>query len=316
MGSVRPNLSKACQKTKLCAFFIKGSCPKSGSCNFAHGEAELKCPPNLQRTRLCPAVIAGVKCSKMATCKFAHSAEELRQHDMKNNEALKAANVPSAGVSLCDVASVPSAAYWNHSVEETYPAGSYPCAPQHPYNRTCVPIMNMALGLTAAAGMGMAAGPALGLTTALTGVGVAVAHAPGVWFPREDSCVNMPECAASSDVMSQRSTDDGSEETCGEHPKSGSSGSQTPSTSDASLQLCQLEVCARAKEAKLKAVDQRVANDHASPLHVPSGIHVVVRNTFLHVEEESKQDVSSPPEGTVCRRSHSLPRGFRSYKQS
>mmetsp|Transcript_105679 Transcript_105679/g.297239 ORF Transcript_105679/g.297239 Transcript_105679/m.297239 type:complete len:372 (+) Transcript_105679:126-1241(+) len=74
----RPNLSRACRKTKLCVFHLRGMCHREGSCDFAHGQAELLAPPDLQHTRLCPSLASNGACHRGSECKFAHSEAELK----------------------------------------------------------------------------------------------------------------------------------------------------------------------------------------------------------------------------------------------
>mmetsp|Transcript_137121 Transcript_137121/g.382416 ORF Transcript_137121/g.382416 Transcript_137121/m.382416 type:complete len:198 (-) Transcript_137121:11-604(-) len=71
-------LVRACHKTKLCRFNLRGLCNKGEACNFAHGEEERKPLPDLSRTRLCPTLISTGDCSDLKVCPFAHSREELR----------------------------------------------------------------------------------------------------------------------------------------------------------------------------------------------------------------------------------------------
>lgn len=66
------------KKTKLCTYFFEqGGCQLGDRCGFAHGVHELNQAPDLQKTRLCEAFIAG-DCEKMFNCSFAHGEEELR----------------------------------------------------------------------------------------------------------------------------------------------------------------------------------------------------------------------------------------------
>eukprot|EP00418_Pyrodinium_bahamense_P078526 CAMPEP_0179066692 /NCGR_PEP_ID=MMETSP0796-20121207/29105_1 /TAXON_ID=73915 /ORGANISM="Pyrodinium bahamense, Strain pbaha01" /LENGTH=88 /DNA_ID=CAMNT_0020763699 /DNA_START=69 /DNA_END=332 /DNA_ORIENTATION=+ len=71
-------LARACRKTKLCKFHLKGRCNKGETCNFAHSEEEMKPLPDFYRTRLCPTLINTGVCSDLKACPFAHSRKELR----------------------------------------------------------------------------------------------------------------------------------------------------------------------------------------------------------------------------------------------
>jgi len=72
-------------KTKLCNFFLAGTCPRSGEeCSFAHGEEELQ--PGRRKTRLCQ-FFEGGACSKGEDCSFAHGEHELQTFDAGLDEA-------------------------------------------------------------------------------------------------------------------------------------------------------------------------------------------------------------------------------------
>lgn len=83
----RPNLSQACRKTKLCAYYLQGFCPNGADCGFAHGEHEMVLPPNLHGTKLCPMLHLG-GCTRR-DCKFAHSDYELRDFAMATPKAME-----------------------------------------------------------------------------------------------------------------------------------------------------------------------------------------------------------------------------------
>lgn len=63
-------------KTKMCAFFERGRCA-SAQCRYAHAAAELRSPPNLQKTKLCRAFLQG-NCLDGEGCVFAHGDHDLR----------------------------------------------------------------------------------------------------------------------------------------------------------------------------------------------------------------------------------------------
>lgn len=71
-------LGAACQKTKLCAFFLHGECPKGNECTFAHGREELRAMPDLSRTKPCPRMLKVGWCSLGHMCSYAHYEGELR----------------------------------------------------------------------------------------------------------------------------------------------------------------------------------------------------------------------------------------------
>jgi len=64
-------------KTKMCKFFILGTCAKGTDCRFAHFREELSELPDLCRTKLCKALIRSGQCLDRS-CRYAHSKEELR----------------------------------------------------------------------------------------------------------------------------------------------------------------------------------------------------------------------------------------------
>jgi len=106
-----PQIAEQFHKTKMCKFFLKGTCAKGSNCSYAHSEESLKESPNLAKTRLCQNFMneacfdpecrfahgnhelcstSGVyktvlcrwsstgKCKDGAACRFAHTSEELR----------------------------------------------------------------------------------------------------------------------------------------------------------------------------------------------------------------------------------------------
>merc|ERR1719428_367889 len=65
-------------KTKLCVFAPHGLCSRGASCHYAHGEAELRKPPDFSKTSICPKLIRGEVCND-ANCTYTHHAEELKE---------------------------------------------------------------------------------------------------------------------------------------------------------------------------------------------------------------------------------------------
>jgi hypothetical protein len=80
----RPDLSKKLQgqlhKTRMCAYWAKGTCNHGDDCAFAHTESEIQVMPNLSKTRMCEAFQQG-KCTD-SNCTFAHNEEELRPTEL------------------------------------------------------------------------------------------------------------------------------------------------------------------------------------------------------------------------------------------
>ncbi|KAF8822572.1 zinc finger (CCCH type) motif-containing protein [Cardiosporidium cionae] len=71
-----PIVSIQMMKTKICADFQNGKCSRGDGCPYAHGDSEIRPLPDLRKTKMCTAHIAG-RCTK-ENCRFAHSKEELR----------------------------------------------------------------------------------------------------------------------------------------------------------------------------------------------------------------------------------------------
>lgn len=98
------------QKTKICTFFQEGRCARGSSCTYAHGDSELKAPPDLQKTRICKAWTQG-KCSD-DQCTFAHGEHQLRStnaimdskggDEAKDRAALTNGAVPKDGAAPTD----------------------------------------------------------------------------------------------------------------------------------------------------------------------------------------------------------------------
>lgn len=67
-------------KTRKCRFHGLGQCSRGALCTFAHSGRDLRQAPDLSRTKVCPAVLAGGEgsCSDV-TCKYAHSREDRRK---------------------------------------------------------------------------------------------------------------------------------------------------------------------------------------------------------------------------------------------
>lgn len=103
-GRSRPNLSKVCQKTKICSFYLRGLCTRNEACTFAHDESELQAKPDLRCTKPCPELLSTGCCSR-AGCTFAHSDAEMRRLDI---EAPDASGTEHEHVQPHGMSSVPS----------------------------------------------------------------------------------------------------------------------------------------------------------------------------------------------------------------
>jgi len=65
------------RKTQLCPQFQRGHCARGATCNFAHGQHELRTKPNLAKTRMCPNIQQSGECT-IPNCKYAHDIKELK----------------------------------------------------------------------------------------------------------------------------------------------------------------------------------------------------------------------------------------------
>jgi len=66
------------KKSQLCHYHFAGKCKSGTACPFAHDASELSEAPDLTKTSMCKAFIAG-NCDKSSDeCKFAHGEEDLR----------------------------------------------------------------------------------------------------------------------------------------------------------------------------------------------------------------------------------------------
>lgn len=83
------------RKTQLCTKFAQGKCTNK-KCTYAHGEAELKDPPNFKK-KICKWHAKG-HCKNGASCGFAHDIRELRAEAPVKPELMKIA--PPPGLTL------------------------------------------------------------------------------------------------------------------------------------------------------------------------------------------------------------------------
>jgi len=68
--------NKDLQKTKLCVYHLEGKCGLGSSCKFAHHVSEVQTGPDLTKTQLCAKFAEG-KCTNK-NCTYAHGQAELR----------------------------------------------------------------------------------------------------------------------------------------------------------------------------------------------------------------------------------------------
>mmetsp|Transcript_50074 Transcript_50074/g.93708 ORF Transcript_50074/g.93708 Transcript_50074/m.93708 type:complete len:217 (+) Transcript_50074:62-712(+) len=69
-------------KTELCQFYSDGLCSRGPSCNYAHGENELRIPPDLAKTSMCKDWQAGHCKLHPSKCQFAHGSDELKRTEV------------------------------------------------------------------------------------------------------------------------------------------------------------------------------------------------------------------------------------------
>lgn len=72
----RKQRSKWMRKTRMCNYYLQGTCTFGAECFFAHTADELQDRPDLQKTQLCPDFENG-SCTR-ANCNYAHCLEELK----------------------------------------------------------------------------------------------------------------------------------------------------------------------------------------------------------------------------------------------
>lgn len=65
--------------TQLCKFFVSGKCTRGTDCNFAHGQESLKQQPDLYKTQLCKSFDKSGECMMGDECMYAHGRGELRR---------------------------------------------------------------------------------------------------------------------------------------------------------------------------------------------------------------------------------------------
>jgi len=66
------------RKTRLCKYHMGGCCWNGGACRFAHSNYELQSGPDLTKTSMCTAWMAGNCPFEVRDCPYAHGSKELR----------------------------------------------------------------------------------------------------------------------------------------------------------------------------------------------------------------------------------------------
>mmetsp|Transcript_1582 Transcript_1582/g.4813 ORF Transcript_1582/g.4813 Transcript_1582/m.4813 type:complete len:514 (-) Transcript_1582:165-1706(-) len=84
----RSLFKKQFHKTKLCRYYNVGQCRYGTECPFAHSQSELSVAPDLTKTTMCEAWLAGHCSRPLGQCQFAHGEEELRVTPAFGNSTL------------------------------------------------------------------------------------------------------------------------------------------------------------------------------------------------------------------------------------
>mmetsp|Transcript_65251 Transcript_65251/g.147211 ORF Transcript_65251/g.147211 Transcript_65251/m.147211 type:complete len:396 (-) Transcript_65251:66-1253(-) len=85
----KKDMARVCTKTKICMFYLSGTCSKGKACSFAHHESELQPLPDFSRTKMCPVLVANGRCQDSECC-YAHNEPELRQDPRKGRRVVEA----------------------------------------------------------------------------------------------------------------------------------------------------------------------------------------------------------------------------------
>jgi len=75
-ASEKKQSNKDLQKTRLCIYNLEGKCGFGSNCAFAHSALEVKSVPDLRKTQLCTKFAEGNCCNK--NCNYAHGQADLR----------------------------------------------------------------------------------------------------------------------------------------------------------------------------------------------------------------------------------------------
>eukprot|EP01055_Gregarina_sp_Pseudo9_P005848 Gregarina_sp_Pseudo_9__5847@NODE_901_length_2074_cov_752_985258_g846_i0_p1_GENE_NODE_901_length_2074_cov_752_985258_g846_i0NODE_901_length_2074_cov_752_985258_g846_i0_p1_ORF_typecomplete_len407_score65_32zfCCCH/PF00642_24/1_9e08zfCCCH/PF00642_24/0_035zfCCCH_3/PF15663_5/1_5e09zf_CCCH_4/PF18345_1/1e07zf_CCCH_4/PF18345_1/2_3e03zf_CCCH_4/PF18345_1/3_2e03zfCCCH_4/PF18044_1/1_6e05zfCCCH_4/PF18044_1/2_2e03zfCCCH_4/PF18044_1/5_9e03Torus/PF16131_5/0_062Torus/PF16131_5/0_27Torus/PF16131_5/6_3e03zfCCCH_2/P len=67
-----------CFKTKRCRFWMENRCSRGDKCTYAHTDVELRCPPDLTKTKICTRWKRGACDKPPSECAYAHGVEDLR----------------------------------------------------------------------------------------------------------------------------------------------------------------------------------------------------------------------------------------------
>ncbi|CAJ1339722.1 unnamed protein product [Effrenium voratum] len=93
------------KRTRLCKFFLMGSCTRGAGCNFAHGARQLRTQPDFSKTRLCAEFMESGTCPSK-DCKFAHGRHELRPGELKRKPKAEKTQPPPAATPVKTVHSL------------------------------------------------------------------------------------------------------------------------------------------------------------------------------------------------------------------
>uniref|UniRef100_A0A6T0UY62 C3H1-type domain-containing protein n=1 Tax=Alexandrium monilatum TaxID=311494 RepID=A0A6T0UY62_9DINO len=73
-------------KTRMCRFFLMGSCMRGADCTWAHAQNELVEPPDFFRTQICHRFKNTGKCRNGHDCPFAHTRHQLRRPQVQTGK--------------------------------------------------------------------------------------------------------------------------------------------------------------------------------------------------------------------------------------
>eukprot|EP00448_Togula_jolla_P004215 CAMPEP_0170606400 /NCGR_PEP_ID=MMETSP0224-20130122/20493_1 /TAXON_ID=285029 /ORGANISM="Togula jolla, Strain CCCM 725" /LENGTH=278 /DNA_ID=CAMNT_0010931481 /DNA_START=89 /DNA_END=925 /DNA_ORIENTATION=+ len=98
-------------QTKICSFYVAGTCKRGTRCTYAHSEEHLTAPPNLKGSRVCRAYGTKNGCKKGNACMFFHADAPVSPHADAPLSPRREA--PSSETSSYSRPGVPKIAYLN-----------------------------------------------------------------------------------------------------------------------------------------------------------------------------------------------------------
>eukprot|EP00928_Gymnodinium_smaydae_P006826 TRINITY_DN12433_c0_g1_i1.p2 TRINITY_DN12433_c0_g1~~TRINITY_DN12433_c0_g1_i1.p2 ORF type:complete len:116 (-),score=9.70 TRINITY_DN12433_c0_g1_i1:287-583(-) len=86
--STSKEVSEIYRRTRKCRFHGIGKCTRGSACNFAHTNEELRPRLNLNRTKMCPALLKTGSCM-VDGCTYAHRDEDRRKRPKEHRQRTK-----------------------------------------------------------------------------------------------------------------------------------------------------------------------------------------------------------------------------------